>query len=280
MPEPREPRPFPPGLEVARGYRILGHLARGNRLDVYDGWSEERSTRCVLKMLRPDREHEPRPRRELLREGRLLEGLSHPHIVRAYETIDGEQPVVVLETLGGQTLDHLLEEGGALTPAETAHLGLQLGAAIRYLHHHRILHLDLKPANLIAEAGRVKVIDLSVAGPPGRIPAGTGTWCYMAPEQARGGGVGRAADVWGLGAVLFEAVSGFPLFEDDDPEEYPQLVRPIPTVEDHRRDVPEFAALIDECLRVDPGQRPGVEDVLARLEALASLLEAEPAVSR
>jgi eukaryotic-like serine/threonine-protein kinase len=269
MLDAREPQPFPSGLEIAPGYRILGHLARGNRLDVYDGWSDERGTRCVLKMLRPDREHETRPRRELLREGRLLEGLSHPHIVRAYETIDGERPVVVLETLGGQTLDHLLEEDGALTPAEAAHLGLQLGSAIRYLHHHRILHLDLKPPNLIAEAGRVKVIDLSVAGPPGRIPAGTGTWCYMAPEQARGGGVGRAADVWGLGAVLFEALAGEPLYDDDEAEEYPQLARPIPRLGERRPDSGELASVVDDCLRPTPRDRPSIEELLGRLETLA-----------
>jgi serine/threonine protein kinase len=269
-----EPQPFPRGLEIAPGYRILGHLARGNRLDVYDGWSEERASRVVLKMLRPDREREARPRRELLREGRLLEGLSHPHIVRAYETIDSERPVIVLETLGGQTLDHLLE-GGPLSSVEAAHLGLQLGSAIRYLHRRRILHLDLKPANLIAESGRLKLIDLSVASPPGRIPAGTGTWCYMAPEQARGGGVGGAADVWGLGMVLFEALTGDPVFDDDEVEEYPQLVRSVPRVEARRPDVGELALLVADCLRADPGERPNVELLLARLESLADLPAAE-----
>jgi serine/threonine protein kinase len=271
QPEADEPQSLPSGLEVAPGYRILDHLARGNRLDVYDGWSEERGTRVVLKMLRPDREHEAPPRRELLREGRLLEALSHPHIVRAYETRDGERPVVILETLGGETLDHLLEEGGPLSPVEAAHLGLQLGSAIRYLHRHRILHLDLKPSNLIAEAGRLKLIDLSVAAPPGEVLPGTGTWGYMSPEQARGGAVGGAADVWGLGAVLFEGLTAIPLIdeEEDEPSEYPQLVPPAPPVEDHRRDVPDFARLVAECLNPEPAARPTVEDALVRLDELA-----------
>jgi serine/threonine protein kinase len=278
VPEPeemREPDPFPPGLEVAPGYRILGHLARGNRLDVYDGWSEDRVARVVLKMLRPDREREARPRRELLREGRLLAGLSHPHIVRAYETIDGERPILVLETLSGQTLDRLLEEGGPLSPVEAAHLGLQLGSAIRYLHRRRILHLDLKPSNVVAESGRAKLIDLSVAGPPGGISAGTGTWAYMAPEQARGGSVGRGADVWGLGAVLFEAVTGEPMYADDEVEEYPQLVRPIPRVEGRRDGLGATASLIDDTLQPDAAARPSVDEVLARLEGIAGLSGSE-----
>jgi eukaryotic-like serine/threonine-protein kinase len=274
MLDAREPQPFSRGLEVAPGYWILDHLARGNRLDVYDGWSGDRAARVVLKMLRPDREHETRPRRELLREGRLLERLSHPHIVRAYETIDGERPLVVLETLGGQTLDHLLTDGGPLSEREAAHLGLQLGSAIGYLHRRRILHLDLKPANLIAEAGRVKLIDLSVAGPPGRVRAGTGTWCYMAPEQARGGGVGRAADIWGLGAVLFEALAGEPLYDDDELEEYPQLARPIPRLRERRPDAGELASLVDDCLRPVPRDRPSVEELLGRLQPRAGIAAA------
>jgi serine/threonine protein kinase len=201
--------------------------------------------------------------------------------VRAYETLDRvERPLVVLETLSGQTLDHLLEEGGPLSSVEAVHFGLQLGSVIRYLHRRRILHLDLKPSNLIAEAGKVKLIDLSIARRPGRIPADTGTWGYMAPEQARGGGVGLAADVWGLGAVLFEALTGDPLLDDDQLEEFPQLARPIPRVEERRHEGGELGPLIDECLRLDPGERPGIEEVLARLEAVASRSDGERHFSR
>ena len=136
--------------------------------------------------------------------------------------------------LRGQTLSHLIETSGPLVPAEAAVLGLQLLSAVGYLHGRGYLHLDLKPSNIIADGGRAITIDLSIARRPGRAPAGLGTWCYLAPEQARGGHVCDAADVWGVGAVLFEALTSKPPFDDSrvtsdlsldaaEPELYPQL---------------------------------------------------------
>ena len=178
------------------GYELIEHLHRGHAYDVYDAWSEQRGCRVVIRILRPDR----RDPRALLREGRLLRQLAHPHIVRAYET-RLRPPMVVLETLGGATLAALLEDG-PLEPADALQLGLQLSSAVRYLHGRGWLHLDLKPSNLIADGGRLKLIDLSIAQRPGRIRAGTGSPDFMAPEQERGGRVGPPADVWGIGAVL------------------------------------------------------------------------------
>jgi eukaryotic-like serine/threonine-protein kinase len=195
----------------APGYQTIELLRRGRDLDVYDAWSEERACRCVVKTVRPDRLGHDGPARRLLAEGRLLCRLTHPHIVRAYEVIEEPVPMVVMETLSGETLSHMVEVRDVrLSPAEVAHLGLHLASAVRYLHRHGWLHLDLKPSNVIAECGRAKLIDLSVARPPGPAHPGIGTFYYMAPEQARGGELGAAADVWGLGAVLFEAATGEP----------------------------------------------------------------------
>ena len=87
----------------------------------------------------------------------------------------------------------------ALDADEVAWLGLQLASALRYLHRRGLLHLDVKPSNIIASAGRAVLIDLSLAREPGRYRAGLGTWCYLSPEQARGDRLTAAADVWGLG---------------------------------------------------------------------------------
>lgn len=181
-------------------------------------WSEERGCRCVIKTLRPDRAQEDGPRDWLIHEGRLLERFEHPHIVRAYETLH-EPPMVVLETLPGETLDSIVDGGDArLSRIELAHLGLHLGSALRYMHANDVLHLDLKPGNVIASGKLAKLIDLSLAQAPGQAPAGIGTWNYMAPEQARGGSLTAAADVWGLGAVLWEMATGEPAFDDPDYE--------------------------------------------------------------
>ena len=161
----------------------------------------------------------PRPARRcgrcarLQREGRLLERLSHPHLVRGYETLREPLPAVVMETLRGETVAHLVaRRARRLSAVELGHLGVHLCSAISYMHGQGVLHLDLKPSNVIAEAGRAKIIDLSLARAPGSMRAGIGTWCYMAPEQARGGEVGTAADVWGIAGVLYEAATGFAPF--------------------------------------------------------------------
>ncbi len=101
-------RTFRVGSQIAPGYRVLGLLSRGRTLDVFDVWSDERSTRCIVKTLRPRSRDDPGARRRLLREGRLLCRLTHPHIVRGYEVVDGDPPLVVMETLGGETLAHLI----------------------------------------------------------------------------------------------------------------------------------------------------------------------------
>jgi serine/threonine protein kinase len=285
------PPPQAVGTELAPGYRIIGHLNRGNRLDVYDAWSVERDSRCVLKTLRPDRAPEPAARRALVREGRLLRRFSHPHLVRAYEltaAIDDGRPVVVLETLDGETLSHLvhrlLEQGRRLPLTEVAVLGVQLGSVLAYLHHHGWLHLDLKPSNIVASGGQARLIDLSIARRPGRARAGTGTFEYLSPEQARGGLLTAAADVWGLGAVLYAVLAGEPPYgygddaADDDTHEgddayddsdavYPQLLgEPLP-VRRHRRIPGELATIVDACLEREPTRRPTLPDVAAGLDA-------------
>lgn len=295
------PRPYPPGAEVAPGYHVIDHLNRGNRLDVYDAWSDERASRCVLKTLRPDRAVEGPARRALVREGRLLKHLSHPHLVRAYDVTratDDGRPVVVLETLGGETLSHLVhrldESGRRLPVSEAAVMGLQLASVLTYLHHHGWLHLDLKPANIVAEAGRARLLDLSLARRPGRVRAGTGTFEYLSPEQARGGKVTSAADVWGLGAVLYTALAGGPPYGYDEPQTdpgdpetdpggpgsgtqgtateplelvYPQLGADPDSVRRHRRLPAAMADLVDACLQRDAAARPTLPQVMAGLEA-------------
>jgi serine/threonine protein kinase len=258
-------RPLGPGRDVAPGVRVVEHLARSNVLDVYDAFCEARACRVIVKTLRPDRLRDRAARAALLREGRLLRRLAHPHVVRAYEIHDDGRPVVVLEMLTGETLGHLLECRPRLPAGDLRHLGAHLASALAYLHGEGVLHLDLKPANVIAEAGRAKVIDLSVARPPGRMRAGRGTWCAMAPEQARGGEVGPAADVWGLGLVLHEAATGRNPFYEDDEHEYPQLHRRAPRVREGRRLPGPIAELIDAALEPEPADRPSVADALAVL---------------
>ena len=256
------------GELLATGYEVLGHLARGRALDVYDAWSVERDCRCVAKVIRPDR-RTPRVRRRLVREGELLLELSHPHIVRAYELRRRPQTVLILETLSGETAEHMIHSGSRrMAVADVAHLGLQICSAIGYLHGRGFLHLDVKPSNVIVEGGQARVIDLSLTRRPGPVPRGLGSPPYLAPEQARGERTGAASDVWGIGATLYEAATGVRPFPDATHGSYPQARRRAPSVAASRRAPAEFTRLVDACLVPDPCDRPSVSELADGLDAV------------
>ncbi len=270
-PGPEPPPPLERGDELAPGFSVIAHLGRGKALDVYDVWSDERDALCVAKTLRPDRIDDAGARRRLRREGRLLLRMTHPHIVRAYELVERPRPLLVLEALSGATLGYIIDSRNRrLGARDLVHLGLQLCSAIRYLHRHGVLHLDLKPANVISESGLVKVIDLSVARPPGRARPGVGTRQYLSPEQARGGVLGEAADVWGVGAVLYAAATGRrPFYGRDEDATYPQLDTRAAPVRTFRRLPADLAQAVDACLEPAPEARPTTGQLFAGLEELA-----------
>jgi len=137
------------------------------------------------------------------------------------------------------------------------------------------------PSNVIAHAGAATLIDLSIARRPGRVRPGTGTWCSLAPEQARGEHAGPAADVWGLAALLHEALTGRAPFGDDDAgrsgpaegpggageAEYPCLVHRAPPLRALRpRAARTLAAAIDAGLAPDPAARPPLRALLDVLD--------------
>jgi serine/threonine protein kinase len=288
--------PLGAGEALAPGYEIIEHLHQSNNFDVYDVWSVERACRCVAKAPRQDLVQSAKVKRGLVREGRLLLKLTHPHIVRAYEVVRGPHPVLVLETLTGETLSHLIDTRERRLPiSDVVHLGLHLCSAIHYLHRHNVLHLDLKPSNIVSERGLAKILDLSIARPPGWGRKGAGTRQYMAPEQVRGEPVSPATDVWGIGAVLFEALtaetpfnaeyqtsSGSPDDHADpesvadpesgtetDPDGYEQILRRAAPIRAHRRRVPAIlAGAVDGCLEPEPACRPTVDELAKRLTSL------------
>jgi serine/threonine protein kinase len=266
------PPPLVSGERLAPGYEVIAHMRRGNHLDVYDAYSEERACRVVAKTPRPDRLEDRETVRALMREGRLLKKFTHPHIVRAYEVVKEPQPVVILETLTGATLGYLIDTASRrLSISDIVHLGLHLCSALHYLHSHDVLHLDLKPSNIVSESRLAKIIDLSIARRPGRGREGAGTSQYMAPEQVTGGYLSPATDVWGIGAVLWEAATGEEPFnaEDEDEPSYEQLERRIVPIRSYRRAPAAFASLVESCLEPDPAHRPTVDELREGLAALA-----------
>ena len=240
--------PFEPGAVLAPGLEVVEHISRNQVLDVYDAWSDERGCRCVVKMLRPDSRGVERREQRLRYEGELLVRLRHPHLVAGYDVVSEPQTMVVLETLTGLTLDALLDDLPRRLPLhDVLGLGVQLCSAVGYLHHHGVLHLDVKPGNIVCpETGQIKLIDLSLARPPGPVRRGLGTAGYRPPEQEHGGEVTEATDVWSIGAVLFEAAAGRPYHES-------------PTALRRLRRVPAAVSdVVAACLDADPNARPAI----------------------
>lgn len=264
--------PLEEGELLAPGYEVCFHVARSRVLDVYDVWSNERDTHCVAKALRPDRMHQAKARRRLYREGRVLLGMTHPHIVRAYEMIAGPRPVLILEPLTGGSLDHALRSAGPLEPGTVAQLGVQLCSALHYVHGRGLVHSDLKPGNVMGDRGFAKVLDFSLARAPGRGHAGRGTAAYLAPEQARGGLVDALTDVWGIGAVLYAALVGhapFPIVEGAP--RYAQLSRRADRITAHRslpEELAELDRIVADCLEPERRARPSVAEVADALDEL------------
>ena len=277
--------PLEPGSLLAPDYEVVRLFDRGKKHEVYDVWSRQRRCRCIAKTMRGEPPYDRSAVRSLLQEGQLLAGFTHPHIVRAYESISDPRPIVILETLMGETLSHALERLDRLDFGDVALLGQQLCAAMAYLHEHDWLHLDLKPSNLVCEGGRVRVLDLSVALRPGSSRVGVGTVGYMSPEQIEGHPLSRAADVWGIGMVMFEAATGSLPFEDPDDDETsggeggddsyvdePESIEePAPSLRTRRRAPLALTEAVDRCLALDPEQRPTLEDLSASLVGLSGV---------
>jgi eukaryotic-like serine/threonine-protein kinase len=236
-------------------------------------------------VLRPRYAESERALRELAEEAEALERLRHPVIVRGFDAVlDGRYPHVLLEHLEGPSLRSLIKRHGALPLEQVLPLCAHVAAALHYMAEMDMLHLDVKPDNIIMGVPP-RLIDLSIARSFERaseLKVPIGTDAYMAPEQCDPQSfdepVGPAADVWGLGATMHRSVSDSRPFprrkaaRDSDVAEgrFPQLVNPP---EPLPRGMPEeLTALIGSMLDPEPGARPAAGQVAERLEPLVAEL--------
>lgn len=274
------------GEEIADGRTVLKAIGGGSAYEVFLVWDERLHAICVAKALRHDRVDDERSLTELSEEAEILERVRHPVIVRGFDAVlDGPHPHLLIEHLEGPSLRRLIKRGGPLPMQQLLPLALHLAGALHYLAGEELVHLDVKPDNIIMGVPP-RLIDLSIARDTGRASRAKrplGTDAYMPPEQcdpaSHPGAIGPASDVWGLGATLFHAAAGskpFPLADEDD--RYPQLreePEPLPEW------VPgELAILLAAMLEHDPAQRPGAAEVAARLEPLIAGLPRKMSLSR
>jgi serine/threonine protein kinase len=268
------------GDTIAGGRSVLRLLGGGRRHEVYLAWDDRLRATVVAKLLRPDLVADERAIAALAAEAALLDRLAHPSLLRGFGArLDGPCPHLVLEHIEGPRLSTVIRRD-VIAVEQLLPLALNVAGVLHYLREEAVVHLDVKPGNIIL-GGPPRLIDLSVARPLGapvpRDPVGTDK--YMAPEQcdpARFGAIGSASDVWGLGATLHEALGGEPPFAPGG-RRFPQLraaPRPLP-----RRTPPALAALVAGCLDPDPAARPLPAELAERIEALVAALPA-PRLSR
>ena len=174
------------GDELAPGRTVLRRIGGGRRYEALLVWDEHRLAMLVAKVLRPDCATDPHALRDLAREAALLERLAHPVLVRSFGAVpDGRFPHLLLEHLEGPTLDELIARDGALALEQVLPLALHVASALHYLAAEGVVHLDVKPSNVVMGAPP-RLIDLSVArtlAEAAAVRAPIGTDAYMAPEQ-------------------------------------------------------------------------------------------------
>lgn len=281
---------FEEGDEAAPGLYALKNLGGGTHYEAYLVWADDLAYMLVAKMLRPDYAEDKHSIESMRREAAIVARLNHPIIVRGYgASMGGERPYLLLEFLEGPNLSSLLRHG-PIPIEQLLPLGLNLCSALHYLERHRVVHLDVKPRNIIMGMPP-RLIDLSVARSFDRakkISGQIGTDPYMAPEQCapgERGTIGPAADIWGLGATLYRAAAKrlpFPQAPDADEskldERFPQLHTPPPAL---RANVPDaFEEAVMACLRPEPSERPSATEMADMLQPLVAELPRKPLLRR
>jgi serine/threonine protein kinase len=266
------------GQQISPGLTAHQLLGGGTRYEAYLAFDERLHHLVVAKVLRPDRVRDERAIRGLRGEAEVLATVNHPAIARLLRSeLDAERPHVVLEHVDGPRLSTLIRRFGPLEVEQAAALAAEVASALHYLHGMGIVHLDVKPKNLIMGAPP-RLIDLSVArsvAAASELDVPVGTDAYMAPEQCMPspGRVGSPADVWGLGVTLYEALAGrpaFPVGSKDGgamPEDrFPQLLHRVARL-------PEYVAsplrsVVESALAFEPGDRPSAAGVADGIESL------------
>jgi serine/threonine-protein kinase len=281
------------GDEIVPGRYALKRLGGGYDYEAYLAWDDDLMSVVVAKCLRPHLVTDAHSLRALKREATHLMTLSHPVVVRGFDaSLEGDRPHVVLEFLEGPNLSRLLRRHGPLALEQLLPLALQISSAVHYLGTREVVHLDIKPRNIIMGAPP-RLIDLSIARTfeeAKKLTTPVGTDAYMAPEQCDPSHMkpGPESDVWGLGATLFHAVAGHVPFlrpeydrdrdKDNAPVRFPQLhdePEPLP------KGVPgELAGAVMACLAKDPSERPSVADVVTSIQPLVAALPTKPVLRK
>ena len=280
-------------------YTLVRKLGAGGMGDVWEATDTSLGRRVAVKTLKPELAIDPQMFARFRQEAEAAASLGHPNIIQVIELTTDDQPLLVMEMLDGQSLRDLIIAEGRLAQPRACFIALQILSALAAAHGARIVHRDIKPANVyvvktLAVADFVKVLDFGIAKlldrtlPDGSSPLTAwgdvlGTTAYMAPEQALGMPVDARADLFAVGAVLFEMLSGMRARAPGPGGKADvrtaaftpcrKLVEAAPGID------PALAAVVDRSLALDPAHRfESAEAMVRALEPFRQEAGSDPRI--
>ncbi len=253
-------------------YQLQQQVGVGGSSVVYRALDQRLGRTVAVKLLRPHLAQDPAYMQRFQGEARRAAQVSYPYIAAVLDlSADPARPYIVMEYVDGQPLNRL----APLPVADAVEYTRQAAEGLAFLHSQQLVHGDVKPENiLVGKDGRVKLVDLGIASPPGA-PAGAtimGSPAYVAPERLQGAPLSTRADVYGLGATLFEALTGRPPFVGPTAQDVAaqNLSSTPPDLLSLRPDAPPaLAAIVSRALAKDPAQR--YPDMASLVKGLAGL---------
>src|ERR687896_1209462 len=277
------------GRLISGRYRLIAPLGEGGMATIWRAVDEQLDREVAVKLLRPQFSADPGFAARFKQEARAAGGLSHPNIVGVYDYgtdgPDGEQ-YIVMELVDGSDLSAILRDRGSLATMDAVRVAIGVASALEVAHRKGIVHRDVKPGNiLITDGGDVKVTDFGIAravSEASMTVTGTtlGSVHYFSPEQARGDEVTGASDVYALGIVMFETLTGRRPFEGDSAAAVAlkRLNEDAPTPSSIGRPLPPgLEAIVMHALEREPDDR--FPDAGALAEALRAWRRDPDAVS-
>lgn len=269
--------------EVANRYEIISLIGQGGMADVYKAKDIILNRIVAIKILREKLSHDAMTLVRFQREASAASRLSHPNVVDIYDVGESDgMHYIVMEFIRGRTLKQLIQQRGALSVSESIQIMTQLTSAIDHAHKHNIIHRDIKPQNvLVKDDGTVKITDFGIAIANDAVQltlnnAVMGSAHYLAPETAQGKEPTAQVDIYSLGIVFYELLTGDVPFHGKTPTEIAvkHLRQPIPYVRDFNPAIPQAVEnIILKATAKDPKDR--YSSAYAMLEDLQNCMNWE-----
>jgi serine/threonine protein kinase/cytochrome c-type biogenesis protein CcmH/NrfG len=284
-----ETQPLPPTQEgeipeaLSDKYQIIGTIGKGGMGNVYEALDKRLKRTVALKFLSPALNGDPNARKQFIREARAASALDHPNICTIYEIDETEnnQIFISMAYYQGQSLRERMKDS-TLSLKETLDVAIPVARGLAKAHAKGIVHRDIKPGNIyMTTEGEVKILDFGLAklaSESGHVSTGAaGTVFYMSPEQIRGEDADHMADIWSLGTVVYEMLTGRPPFDGNSAAEVMQNVvnNDAEPPSKLRPEIPiELERIVTKALNKDPHSRyRSTDDLVASLVTIREALE-------